>query len=243
MDSQQAKEILNLYRPSVDDADPQFAEALAQVQRDPELRQWFDQHCALHAEIRDKIKAISVPAGLHERILARRKVVRPLVWWRSPIAIAAAAVVVIALSIYSIVSQLNPPARFSQFRQQVADFAAAGYTLDVQSASFDELRQQFASNGWPSDYTVPSGLAKLGVRGGCLMNWRGHKVSMLCLRGPDHHDAWLYVIKRAALSNAPKQSALQVAMVGRLMTASWSEGAKTYVLAAQGDEAFLRSLL
>jgi len=243
MDSRQAKQLLNLYRPGVDDADPQFAEALAQAERDPELRHWFDQQCALHVEIRDKVKAIPVPADLRERILSEQKVVRPTVWWRSPFAIAAAAVVAIIVSIYSILLQLNPPARFAEFRKQVADFATAGYELDVQSDSFEELRQQFASRGWPADYIVPAGLAKLRVRGGCLMNWRGHKVSMLCLRGPERHDAWLYVIEQAPLSGAPKLPTPQIAAVGNLETASWSDGGKTYVLAAQGDEPFLRTLL
>jgi len=243
VDKQQAREILELYRPGVDDADPQFTEALAQKDRDPDLQQWFDKHCESYAAIRAKMKEIAVPRDLHEQILAQRKVVRPVIWWRSPIALGAAAVVAITLSIYSIVSELNPPARFVTFRDQMASFAAAGYKLDVQSDSFDELRQQFARNGWPADYTVPSGLSKLGVRGGCLMNWRDHKVSMLCLSGPDHHDAWLYVVERAAVSGAPKQSTPQVAPAGGLITASWSEGRKTYLLAAQGDESFLRTLL
>ena len=41
MDRQQAKQILELYRPGVDDADPQFAEALALSRTDPELRRWL----------------------------------------------------------------------------------------------------------------------------------------------------------------------------------------------------------
>jgi hypothetical protein len=243
VDSQQAKQILGLYRPGVDDADPQFAEALAQKGRDPELEQWFDEHCASYAAIRSKMKDISVPADLREQILARHKVVEPVLWWRSPFAVAAAAIVAICVSTYFIVSQLNPPVRFATFREQMASYAAAGYNLDVHSSSFDELRQQFARSGWPSDYTVPSGLSKLNVKGGCLMNWRDHKVSMLCLAGPDHHDAWLYVIDRAGLSGAPKRPTPLVAQAGGLMTASWSDRGKIYVLAAQGDEAFLRSLL
>jgi hypothetical protein len=189
------------------------------------------------------MKEISVPADLHEQILARHKIIEPIAWWRSPFAVAAAAIVAICVSIYFVVSQLNPPVRFAVFREQMASFAAAGYKLDVHSDSFDELRQQFARNGWPADYTVPSGLSKLNVRGGCLMNWRSHKVSMLCLGGPDHHDAWLYVVERAAVSGAPRQSTPVVAPAGGLITASWSDRGKIYVLAAQGDEAFLRTLL
>jgi hypothetical protein len=243
VDSRQAKEILELYRPGVDDADPQFAEALTQKERDPELQRWFDEHCASYAAIRGKMKAISVPADLLEQILARHKIVEPIPWWRTSFAVAAAAIVAICASTYFIVSQLNPPARFATFREQMATFAAAGYKLDVRSDSFEELRQLFVRNGWPSDYTVPSGLSRLKVEGGCLMNWQGHKVSMLCLSGPDHHDAWLYVIERPKLSGAPKRATPLVARAGGLITASWSDRGKIYVLAAQGDETFLRALL
>lgn len=251
MDSRQAKEILELYRPGVDDADPQFAEALTQVERDPELRRWLDEHCAVYTAIRVRMKDIRVPVELRDRILAGRKVVRPVIWWRSPLALGAAAAIVIGLSIYSIVFQLGllgggagkASTTFAAFRDEMVYYAAAGYQLDVQSASLDELRQQFVQKGWPSDYTVPPALTKLGVRGGCLTKWQEHKVSMLCLSAPDRHGVWLYVIERAALPDAPAQPTPQIAMQGGLATASWSEGDKTYLLAAEGDEAFLRTLL
>jgi hypothetical protein len=251
VDSQQAKQILQLYRPDVDDDDPQFAEALAQAQRDPELRRWLDEQRVLHAAIRDGLKGIRVPAGLLDQILAGHKVVRPpVVWWRSQLARAAAAVIVICLSLYAIVVQLRPsftvkaPKKdFAAFRDEMTYFAAAGYKLDVQSDSLDELRRQFVQHGWPSDYVVPPGLTRLNVRGGCLMKWHEHKVSMLCLNSAERHGVWLYVVERRALPDAPAQPKPQFAMEGNLATASWSENDKAYLLAAEGNEAFLRTLL
>ena len=40
MNTSQAKETLLRYRGPIDDADPQFEEALAYARRDPELAQW-----------------------------------------------------------------------------------------------------------------------------------------------------------------------------------------------------------
>lgn len=251
MDNQQARQILELYRPGVDDADPQFAEALALAQRDPELRLWLEEQRAVYAAIRDKMKEIPVPARLREQILAERKVVRlPVVWWRSQFLQGAAAVAVICLSIYTIGAQLHSwnsmrKARtsFAAFRAEMTYFAAAGYSLDVHSDSFDELRQQFARNGWPSDYTVPAGLMKLNVRGGCLTKWQKHKVSMLCLKSSDQHGVWLYVIEQRALPDTPKQSTPQLTTEGTLAIASWTKDGETYLLAAEGNENFLRALL
>jgi hypothetical protein len=43
MNSTQAKKILSLYRDPIDRSDPQFAEALAQTKRDPDLADWLRQ--------------------------------------------------------------------------------------------------------------------------------------------------------------------------------------------------------
>jgi hypothetical protein len=250
VDNRQAKEILELYRPGVDDNDPQFAEALALARRDPELRAWLDEQCTSYVAIRAKLKDIPVPAGLSEQIIAERRTIRPVIWWRSQFVRAAAAIIVICLSLPAILYQLRSTRNgvaarnnFPAFRAEMAYFAAARYKLDVHSSSFDELRQQFARNGWPSDYRVPAGLAKLNVEGGCLMKWQDHKVSMLCLKAPENHGVWLYVIERTVLPDPPRESTPQVAMEGNLATASWSEAGKTYLLSAEGDEAFLRKLL
>src|SRR6266513_2291334 len=45
MNTNEAKEKLLLYRGAIDDADPQFSEALAYAHRDPELAEWLrDRH-------------------------------------------------------------------------------------------------------------------------------------------------------------------------------------------------------
>src|SRR5260370_3765428 len=73
MTNQQAKEILMLFRPGTDDpADPDFARALALAKGDPELASWFDEHCQAREAIRVRFKAIAVPEGLKEQILAER---------------------------------------------------------------------------------------------------------------------------------------------------------------------------
>lgn len=251
MDSQQARQILELYRPGVDDADPQFAEALALSRRDPELRRWLEEHLAVQRAIADKMREIPVPAGLRDQIVAERKIVRvPVAWWRSQFLQGAAAVAVICLSLYALGVQLHSwnsmrkaRTNFAAFRDQMTYLAAAGYNLDVQSDSLDKLRQEFARKGWPSDYTLPEGLTKLIVRGGCLTKWQNHKVSMLCLKSSDQHGVWLYVIEQKALPDAPKQSVPQLRTEGTLAIASWTRNGETYLLAAQGNEEFLRTLL
>ena len=67
MDSREVKSILSIYRPGIDDDDPQFAEALAEAERDPELRAWLFEQGKSYDEIREKLRGIIVPGDLREK--------------------------------------------------------------------------------------------------------------------------------------------------------------------------------
>jgi hypothetical protein len=77
MDSRAAKEILFLYRGAIDDDDPRFAEALAQVDRDPELAEWLRQEHESYAAIHAKLHEIETPDDLREKILRQRPIPFP----------------------------------------------------------------------------------------------------------------------------------------------------------------------
>ena len=251
MDNREAKKILWLYRPGVDDTDQQFAEELTYANQHPEVRQWLDEQCATYQAIRTKVKEIPIPPGLPRQILGERVFERPVAWWRSRIALGAAAVIIIGLSALSVVHQIvqmrerpiPQRANFAAFRNEMVYFATSGYGFDVNSTSFDELRQQFARKGWPSDYVVPPHIAALTIRGGCLAKWNEHKVAMLCLKGANDHRVWLYVIPCSLLPDPPPAAAPTIIAQDNVSTASWSQGDEAYLLAAEGDETFLRTLL
>ena len=74
MTTQEAKEILWLYRGPVDDADPKFQEALAYVRRDPELTKWLEEQRTCFEAIRSKLHEIEPPPGLAGKIIADRPI-------------------------------------------------------------------------------------------------------------------------------------------------------------------------
>src|SRR6266487_2814662 len=81
MDNQEAKFILNAYRPGGQDAsDPRFAGALEQARRDPILDRWFGESVAFDAAVSQKLRAVEAPADLRENILAGVKVSRASRW-------------------------------------------------------------------------------------------------------------------------------------------------------------------
>ena len=79
----QAKLLLSAYRPGGADAsDPAFAEALAQAQRDPELRAWLEESQQFDQTIANKLRAVAVPPTLRNMILAGAKFSQARHWWQ-----------------------------------------------------------------------------------------------------------------------------------------------------------------
>ncbi len=244
MDSHKAKEILATYRPGIDDlGDPLVAGALEHVRRDPELRRWFQQQQAVDAVLREKFKGIAVSLSLRDTILASEKILRPSFRWQRPGLLAAAAVIIGLLGVGQLWLVRQKPANFVAYRQNMVDFVSAGYKRDVESEDFEQLRQTFAKNGWPSDYAVPTGLLRIKVEGGVLHQWRGQKVSLICMESGNNRDVWLFVVGRQSVSGFPATNARQSFPIGKLATAAWSDEHNTYLLAGEVDEATLKTFL
>ena len=74
MNSAEAKKVLLLYRGPIDESDPQFAEALAQAKRDPELAEWVRRQNESYRAIQTKFRVIEPPADLRDKIVRQRPV-------------------------------------------------------------------------------------------------------------------------------------------------------------------------
>jgi len=74
MNTSEAKERLLLYRGPIDDADPQFEEALGHARRDPELAEWMRQQNRSYGTIRSKLREIEPPRDLAEKIIRNRPI-------------------------------------------------------------------------------------------------------------------------------------------------------------------------
>src|SRR5260370_32663587 len=121
MSNQEAKLILQAYRLGGRDAgDPQFKEALAQAQRDPELARWQAEERAIETRIQAKIKSAAVvPAELKNNLLALRKVVHPIPWWKQPVWLAAPpAIGLLASMAVFWLRSVNAP-EFAAFREVI----------------------------------------------------------------------------------------------------------------------------
>ena len=94
MNTSEAKERLFLYRGPIDDADPQFEEALAHARRDPELAEWMREQTGSYDIIRSKLREIEPPSDLAEKIIRKGPIPFPRGW--TQILQVAAAMIILA---------------------------------------------------------------------------------------------------------------------------------------------------
>jgi hypothetical protein len=97
VNTSEAKKRLFLYRGPIDDADPQFAEALAQARGEAELAAWLREHTRSYEAIRSKLREIKPTGGLAEKIIRQSHI--PFHWGgRQMLALAATAVIFAGLT-------------------------------------------------------------------------------------------------------------------------------------------------
>jgi hypothetical protein len=237
MNSAQAKKILTLYRVGIDDPhDPEVVEALALAQTEPELGQWWRNQSAVYAATREKFKQIAVPEGLQQQILTSPK--RAASRWSWPVIWAAAAAIILFLALY----RPSPPVErsFAAYRARMVRTAMGNYPMPLLTNDLGAVRSYLAANNAHGDYSLTPALARLPAEGCLILEWHNRTVSLICLDGGKGKEVFLFVINRSDLADPP--AFRQFAKLGKLATASWTDGPKTYVLAT-GDEQFLRSLL
>jgi hypothetical protein len=235
------------YRPGVGDVqDPQLTAALECVERDPELARWFEDNCAFHEAIRAKLKQIPIPAGLKEQIISERPADHARVWWRQPTILVAAAVLALLLGLASLWLRSEPEDRFSVFRRMMVRTALRTYAMDLETNDLKQIRAHLAQRQAPADYVLPQPLERTPSAGCVALTWHDKPVSMVCFRSGrplpagTKSDLFLFVIDRADVTGEPVLDSPQFHKINKVMTASWSQGDKTYLLAARGDESFLR---
>lgn len=252
MNRDNAKNILMLYRPgTADGTDPEIAEALALAKNDAELVRWFEGHCARQNALREKFRQISAPDGLKEQIISEQAARGKIIYLRRNIALAAAAIIVglLALASFWLPERPLPTNTFAVYQRQMASIALRGYSMDLTTNSSTLIRNYLAQKSAPADFALPTGLQNAQLTGCAVEDWQDAKVSMVCFRTGralppgQQSDLWLFVVDKDAVKNLSASTAPQLAKVSRLITASWTQNGRLYLLGVLGDEQTIRKYL
>ena len=248
MNREEAKYLLRAYGVGGKDAhDPQFREALDLLKVDPELARWFAEEQAVDLRLARVFSAFPVPPDLKAQLLAARKIISPVPWWKKPAWLsAAAACLVFAVTIAVVFVRQPSSGQFSDFRYYAADIAAGKFGgLELISQDLPTVRRWLHDRNAPDDFVVPAGLKGRPSLGCRVLDWNGRTISFVCFRlenGPVVH---LLVVDRAAFLNIPNGFTREIAASnGRANAIAWSDDRHVYVLAStrQSEEELKRLL-
>ena len=257
MNHGQVKQILMIYRPGTADADdPEIAEALALVRSDPELSRWFDEHCARQTALREKFRQITPPVGLKEQIISEHSARRKASSRRGTfVAVAAVAAILIALALiaFNFWPQKTEPPRprpntLANYQREMMSVALNSYYMTAKT-NLDDVHSWLAKNQAPSGFALPAGLKKAAVTGCAVEPFRNATASLICFRKGNtlppgqQGDLWLFVIDQTAVKDVPATASPQFTHVSGLITATWTQDGKLYLLGTKGDEQTIREFL
>ena len=236
----EAKQILLLYRPGIDDNEPEIREALRFAETDAELKAWLEGHKEFQRAAKQKFQKISVPENLRTKILTQQKIVRPQFAFRN-VALAIAAIVVLFLGLTVLFYPKNSN-RFAEYESRMVRGVLREYHMDLVTNDLSQIRLSMAAHGAPSEFALPRGLEKLQVVGGGALKWRSNPVTMVCFNRGDGQMLFFFVLDRAAVKDSPEKTP-QIRTINRLQSASWTRGDKIYVLAGPEEPNFAQKYL
>jgi hypothetical protein len=254
MTREEAKNILLLYRAGTGDAqDPAMRDALRLAGQDAELDRWFATHRARQLAIRAAFRGVQPPSALKEQILSEQPRPATIPRSRKPAKLILACVVALVLIVIGVEwkqhRDVQSELSFASYRGRMVRTALRIYGMDLETNNTAAIRAYLGQQQSRADYNLPKTLSDTTATGCGVLTWQGHRVSMICfhsgrpLKPGEKTDLFLFVMNRDAAGDAPQNALPQITLVNRMITASWTEGDLTYVLATQGDEQFLRKYL
>jgi len=238
MKTADVKKILEHYREG-DESTPEIAQALASLDSNPLLAAWYRAKARFDSQMVDAVAQIPVPAALKAAILSTPPVLQLTPWWRRPIALAAAAAVLLLVSGIALWSAHRDES-FAEYKKTVIDESwGRAPHLDIETSDTRELNKWLASIDPKATVTVPSGLNDLNLRGGRTLEWHGHRVVLLCFSQGARH-MHLFVTSDRTFAGLPPQAAPDYEKCSGWQTVSWSQGTRTYVLTGMNYLTFLK---
>ena len=251
MNPEEAKVVLLLYRPGVhEDHDPEMDAALGLTKQDPDVKRWFDRHCARQIKLRSEFNRIEVPEGLREQIISERPAPASSKATAKPrwlIGAAFALLVIVCTPLFR--PQSNSSAgNLESYRHRMTGMVVRAYPqMDIYTNDVEVIRHYLSQQAAPTAFSLSDSLQKTPGTGGKVLSWQNHKVSMICfrsgkMRGADP-DLFLFVIDQGAFERKNESSLPVLTRQGSLLSATWSDGNQTYILATTGDESFLKQYL
>lgn len=245
MNNEEAKFLLQAYRPSGHDAsDPAFAPALEQAKNDPALARWFAREQAHASAVAAKLRAVQPPAGLREAILAGGRATEQIAAsgsrraWPQWLAIAASIAILVAVGVTTSLRRAASPDALTAFAIDDVVHGRHGGHGEAAKALQVHLSAPEAklAAGLPMDFAT---LQKTGCR---TLRVAGHDVLEVCFvrNGSEFH---CYIGRVGDFRSPTNRDGSEFVQREGLAAATWASGAYRYVVVSDAGLDAVKRLL
>lgn len=237
MDKQEAKLLLQSYRPDGRDAsDPAFAEALALAGQDAELGRWLEGECELDKIIGQRLREFPVPSDLRQAVIAgqrsQRRISKPaFVWWRSPSLAWAAAIVLVFVAAYFVRDDSDSSVALAAYRESMTANLRSGFVFDQHHERPEKLTEWLAEHGGMANFTVPPSLRTISSLGCKLFEFEGLKSALICFALADQQVVHLFVVDGGRFRPQDFEAAASALRCNDYDTFAWREQDRVFLLA------------
>lgn len=236
MKNQEAKFILGAYRPDGQDADDAtFHDALAQAEKDPELREWLQRERKFDATLSAKLKEIAPPPGLRDAILAGSRVsvsaARPKKnWWTPTVWLAAAAAIAVVATVTMKTRAAAALPTAAQLTAFALDDLANHHDQHVgHPPGLENVQAQLGNVQVPLSKGAGLNLAALQKEHCRSVQIGGHEVFEICFQ---RDGAWyhVYVGSRRDFAPGAIDPRALIKTQGKFAATAWADAEHVYAL-------------
>lgn len=243
MNRDKAKEILGGCPPDRSAADdPEWRAAFDELDRDPDLKSWFDAEREFDRAVAANLRQVPVPEALRQQILAvaePRVVPFPALRFRYA---AAAAVLLLGLA-WGVFSWMDE----SREERPLASLASVNFfgelltffdrepEFEYSGSDLNDVCDRVKSHGGPESVDVPPSIRNVKEFRCRLFDWEQRKVALFCMQR-DERSYHLFVV-----DDGSRMSAASGGIVPRFTEtdgwsfAAWRSRGRTYVLGTEGS--------
>jgi hypothetical protein len=246
MDKQEAKLLLQSYRPRGQDAsDPALAEALELARRDPELGEWLNRQCELDESISRRLRQATVPADLRQAIVAgqrsQRRVNHPATpWFKSPALAWAAAIVLLFVAAFVFRDDAGAEVTLATYRDAMTANLRSGFDFDRSDPEPAHLRQWLARENNLRGFEIPTGLTRsIGCK---VFEFENLKPALICFTLPDQEVVHLFVVDGVAFQGEEFVPDTCATRCNDFNTLAWRGEQQVYLLVGRVDSRRLGEL-
>ena len=240
LDREQAKVILACLHSGEDlsGTDPEVSEALALLEHDAELREWFEKEQEFDDIISAKVSEVEIPDGLREELLAKMSTGTPkpgrrLITLRrigyASAALAAALVAVVGVVFYKLsqpydFQRVKTSQDYAAFRHDMSGYANSFFMLQHTDENFAALNNWLKSKQGPTYSRLPDNILSLESVGCSVLNWGGQNASLLCFIDDKKELIHIFMIPADGLTGLPTPAELASPVIENgLEVAGWTD--------------------